>query len=146
MKPRSIENLKKYVKDQSYLKSDTGKKIMIQRCGNNIIKIHNRPVSWKHLQELVCNGSWELYTPDGTLIFKNTNKGGVRPNAGAKKKADTKKPVSFGLTKEIRTELETLCKKLKLNRSELIADLIREKYKNQIRKGPLKGPKNCLCC
>ena len=69
---------------------------------------------------------------DNNTIIKNSLKGGVRPGAGAKKKADVKKPVSVGLTQSVRQELEILCNKMGCNKSELIAILIHEKYDYEI--------------
>jgi len=132
---KSIPELKKLIlkADKPHLSSFGSlhveyKKIDIEVCGNNIIKINNKPISWVNLQDLIYNGDYNLVL-SGNKIENKTSHGGYRlPGPGKKigrPKSDNRKiPTSFTLSRGTIAKLDYLSDNQKMSKSEVISHLI----------------------
>jgi hypothetical protein len=137
---KSINDLKAIVVDGSKLWSKSGQEIVIQRFPNNIIKIHNKPISWKNFHELLICGEYELIIKETNLdLFsdkeKKEKRGGARvPGPGKTlgrnkiKPGEKKRPRSIALTDDSELKLRWISKYYGVSKSEFITNLIKEEW------------------
>lgn len=146
-KPKKLK--KKFKKDVPYLKemivdgmqlltSNPEDHIIIRRYPNNIIKIHNKSISWVALHELLVQGDYTLMLDEKQAdlfedaVFEYEKKhGGVRIAGPGKtlgrnkiKPEEKKKIKSFGLSQDVITYMDFYCKESKISKSSFIESLI----------------------
>lgn len=117
---KSIDELKILVVDGMKLKAGN-KEIEIRRFPNNVIKVHNKLISWADFRDLLINSDYELIVNEQDVDLltgahqepakKNQGRGGRRPGSGRKKldNSEKKKPSLFTLSPEALEALDYLC-------------------------------------
>ena len=128
---KSIPELKRMIikADKPYLgRLDNSAKIDIEVCGNNIIKIHNKPISWVDFQDLIYNRDYILHL--GNDIMKNERgHGGMRlPGPGKKigrpKSENRKIPTSFTLHRGTIEKINQFALDKCMSKSEVVEHLV----------------------
>jgi len=134
---KSIENLKIIVNDGTRLISKNSDPITIRRYPNNIIKIHNRSVSWKTLQDILINGEYELelkeFQPD---LFAISEKkwGGYRfPGPGKKLgrplAKDKKVALTISIKQSVKQRLLDILALNEINKNDFFETIINSDFK-----------------
>ena len=130
---KSIEHLKAIVKDGTRLVSKTRDPVTVKRYPNNIIKIHNRSVSWKTLLDILINGDYELETyPDFLKTASNTRGGHRFPGPGKRLGrsfvSDKKVPLTISIRQSVKQKLFELLETKGIDKNELFEDFINCTY------------------
>lgn len=129
---KSIEELKAVVKDGMRLISSKTDSVVIRRFPNNIIKIHNRSVSWKALQDILINGEYELEVNESQLdLFKIKEKkwGGYRfpgpgKTLGRPRVKDKKVPLTLSIRQSVKNKLLTILEHDDLDKNDFFEQII----------------------
>ena len=129
---KSINNLKAIVTDGMRLISKNSSPMVIRRYPNNIIKIYNRSVSWKTLQDILINGEYELEVREAQPdLFKTKQKtwGGYRfpgpgKQIGRPPAKDKKVPVTLSIRQSVKQKLLDILEIEDMNKNEFFENLI----------------------
>ena len=129
---KSIESLKAIVTDGMKLIRQSGDPVVIRRFPNNIIKIHNKSVSWETLLDLLVNGEYELDIKDSNSDLSKLNHkkwGGYRfPGPGKKlgrnKVKDKKVPVTISIRQSIKEKLLDILEVKEIDKNEFFETII----------------------
>lgn len=125
---RSIKDLKKIVTDRTRLISSTGRPIIIRRFPNNIIKIHNKSVSWKSLLDLLANGDYQLDI-DQAQPVTTKNWGGFRfpgpgRTLGRNKVRDKKKPLTLSVKESVLKKMSDILEAKNISKNDFFEAVI----------------------
>lgn len=133
---KSIENLKAIITDRMTLKRGSAEPIIIRRYPNNIIKIHNKSVSWKVLQDLLINGEYDLQIKESQVnLFDRDEKkwGGYRiarpgKKLGRKPVKDKKVPVTLSIRQSIKQKMLEILESQGIDKNQFFENCLNQAY------------------
>ena len=143
---KTIDHLKAVVTDGMRLLSDSSPPIVIRRFPNNVIKVHNRIISWQSLQDLLINGEYALElndTESNVLEFNKSSWGGYRvpgpgKKLGRKTVRDKKVPLTLSVRESVKEKMNELLEIRGIDKNEFFKHLINtahDELKNKIQSG-----------